>query len=173
MSTSNSAGGSRLSSSSTFGRSSLALNDLIPTALQLASNTVATTASVVFSPLATRAAKGDTMGIITDLAPAIMDQRRLQQYITGKHRQVQDGSNQSPLPSEDGSQKRLSLLNTEMPESEAPLSLLEGFKASYPEYDSFRKSVTKQKKKKTRGVLNGVFDGHDGSSDTGMLYLSL
>ncbi|CAG8571694.1 7431_t:CDS:2, partial [Paraglomus occultum] len=166
MSTSNSAGGSRLSSSSTFGRSSLALNDLIPTALQLASNTVATTASVVFTPLATRAVKGDTMGIITDLAPAIMDQRRLQQYITGKNRQVQEGSNQSPPPAGDGSQKRLSLLNTEMPESEAPLSLLEGFKASYPDYDTFRKSVTKLKKKKTRGALNGVFDGHDGSSDT-------
>jgi hypothetical protein len=173
MSSSNSTGGSRLSSSSIFSRSSLPLNDLIPTALQLATDTVATTASVVFSPLATRAVKGDTMGIITELAPAMMDQRRLQQYVSGKNRQVQEGSNQLPQPSKDASYKRLNLLDTELPESKAPLSLLEGFKASYPECDSFRKSITKLKKKKTRGTLNDVFDIHDRYSDTGMSYTNV
>src|SRR5438445_12854124 len=96
MSTASNAPGSRSSNANHDSKqfSSLSdsrLNDFLPTSLQLESiastvtgtmsTTVSTTASMLFSPLTTRAVKGDTAYILSELAPQLMDQRRIQQLV--------------------------------------------------------------------------------------------
>ncbi|CAG8645952.1 377_t:CDS:10 [Funneliformis caledonium] len=142
------------------------LNDYLPTSLHLENlantvtstmtTTVSTTASMLFSPLTTRAVKGDTAYILSELAPQLMDQRRLQQFIISA--EDISTSTTSPIPDD-------ILLDSEIPESKAPLSLFQGYKATCQDVETHKKSKRKSKfhKRKVRGLLTDTFDA---TSDT-------
>ncbi|CAG8485905.1 16159_t:CDS:10 [Funneliformis mosseae] len=156
------------------------LNDYLPTSLHLENlantvtstmtTTVSTTASMLFSPLTTRAVKGDTAYILSELAPQLMDQRRLQQFISnGNSRHAKENSKKivsaediststTPIPDD-------ILLDSEIPESKAPLSLFQGYKATCQDVETHKKSKRKSKfhKRKVRGLLTDTFDA---TSDT-------
>src|ERR1043165_8989876 len=120
------------------------LNDFVPSSLQLESiastvtgtmsTTVSTTASMLFSPLTTRAVKGDTAYILSELAPQLMDQRRIQQLVNnGSTRHTKEGSNQLVSPEDISTtipRPDDILLDSEIPESKAPLSLFQGYRAT-------------------------------------------
>ncbi|CAI2170902.1 7057_t:CDS:10 [Funneliformis geosporum] len=152
------------------------LNDFLPTSLHLEniastvtstmSTTVSTTASMLFSPLTTRAVKGDTAYILSELAPQLMDQRRIQQFISnGSSRHTKENTKKI-VSAEDISTSTTSqrpddiLLDSEIPESKAPLSLFQGYKATFQEVETQKKSKRKSKthKRKVRGLLTDTFD---------------
>ncbi|CAG8517825.1 12555_t:CDS:10 [Ambispora gerdemannii] len=164
---------------------SSSLNDFMPSSFHLntLTSTVSSTASILFNPLATRAVvKGDTVAIISELAPQILDKRRLQTHVNGNSRNSNEGSNQfSSTTTTDRIMRKTRTINmgkilseSELPESTAPLSLFQGFKVTYPEYStsSIKEGSTKKKskhlqKRKTRGHFSE--DGCasvDGFSDT-------
>ncbi|KAG9299538.1 hypothetical protein G9A89_020709 [Geosiphon pyriformis] len=131
--------------------------DFIPAFhLNVIKSTMSSTASVLFNPLATRAVvKGDTVGLISELAPQILDQRRAQAYVNGKTRHSKEESKEIVIR-ENTPKIEESLLTLEIPESKAPLSLFQGFKATYPEYTSTNgrlKKKSKHYKQKNKGVL--------------------
>ncbi|CAG8491437.1 5509_t:CDS:10 [Ambispora leptoticha] len=159
----------RTDSTTQDSRPSSSLNNFIPSSFHLNTftSTVSSTASILFNPLATRAVvKGDTVAIISELAPQILDKRRLQTHVNGLN--SSEGSNQLSSTATDQIMRIAKtvnmdkvLLESEIPESTAPLSLFQGFKVTYPEYStgSIKESSTKKKskqlqKRKTRGQLN-------------------
>lgn len=189
MSTANNAPGSlssntnrdsKLSSSLSDSR----LNDFLPsfhlesiasTVTDTMSTTVSTTASMLFSPLTTRAVKGDTAYILSELAPQLMDQRRIQQLVNnGSTRHTKEGSNKL-VSLEDISTSTTTpkpddiLFNSEIPESKAPLSLFQGYKATFQEVEPLNNSKKKSKfhRRKVRGLLTEAFGSQDTMSDIG------
>ncbi|GBB95007.1 hypothetical protein RclHR1_02460027 [Rhizophagus clarus] len=137
------------------------------------STTVSTTASMLFSPLTTRAVKGDTAYILSELAPQLMDQRRIQQLVNnGSARHTKEGSNKL-VSLEDISTSTTTpnpddiLFNSEIPESKAPLSLFQGYKATFQEVEPPNNSKKKSKfhKRKVRGLLTEAFGPQDAMSD--------
>ncbi|RHZ53296.1 hypothetical protein Glove_443g71 [Diversispora epigaea] len=135
------------------------------------SNTVSTTASMLFSPLTHRAVKGDTVALLSELAPQLMDQRRIQQYTNSSNRQSKESQNQISTTQENYP-TRLSIKNTELllldaeiPESKAPLSLFQGYKATFLETEVAKKKG-KSHKRKSRGLLTDGCFTPDATSDT-------
>lgn len=164
------------------------LNDLLPisfesltsTVTNNLSNTVSTTASMLFSPLTHRAVKGDTVALLSELAPQLMDQRRIQQYANSSNRQAKESPNQISVPQEN-CPPRISTKNTELllleadiPESKAPLSLFQGYKATatLSEAEVSRKKG-KSHKRKSRGLLTDGYFTPDATSDTGIANIRL
>ncbi|CAB4409880.1 unnamed protein product [Rhizophagus irregularis] len=153
---------------------SLHLESIANTVTGTMSTTVSTTASMLFSPLTTRAVKGDTAYILSELAPQLMDQRRIQQLVNnnGNTRHTKEGSNKL-ISLEDISTSTTTpkpddiLFNSEIPESKAPLSLFQGYKATFQEVESPNNSKKKSKfhKRKVRGLLTEAFGSQDAMSD--------
>ncbi|CAG8457484.1 10489_t:CDS:10 [Diversispora eburnea] len=135
------------------------------------SNTVSTTASMLFSPLTHRAVKGDTVALLSELAPQLMDQRRIQQYTNSSNRQSKESPNQISASQEDYPNRisikntELLLLDAEIPESKAPLSLFQGYKATFLEAEVAKKKG-KPHKRKSRGLLTDGCFTPDATSDT-------
>jgi len=151
---------------------SLDLESIASTVTGTMSTTVSTTASMLISPLTTRAVKGDTAYILSELAPQLMDQRRIQQFISARH--TKEGSNQLVVSTEDISTNTISskpddiLLDSEIPESKAPLSLFQGYKATFQEAETPNNSKKKSKFYKRRFRITDTFSPQDTMSDTGI-----
>ncbi|CAG8440302.1 6265_t:CDS:2 [Acaulospora colombiana] len=157
------------------------LNDFLPMSLQLEnltnnlSNTVSTTASMLFSPLTHRAVKGDTVAILSELAPQLMDQRRIQQYVGSSARHAKEGSSRLAITPDDypirvskPNPKEL-LVNAEIPESKAPLSLLQGYRATFSEVETLKENGKKRgkpNKRKIKGLLTETLSTSDVMSET-------
>ncbi|CAG8473752.1 9841_t:CDS:10, partial [Cetraspora pellucida] len=149
------------------------LNDLLP-AFHLESlkntvpNSISSTASMIFSPLTPRVVKGDAVTILSEFAPQMME-RRVQQYINPNVRQAENSnSNQISLPVDECSTRSTTpvpeelLESTDIPESKAPLSLIQGYKVTFSESDTINsKRRGKHHKRKVKGLLpggDGIFD---------------
>ncbi|CAG8481932.1 11197_t:CDS:2, partial [Dentiscutata heterogama] len=144
------------------------LNDLMPSfhlenLKNTVPNTLSTTASMLFSPLTPRAVKGDAVTIITEFAPQMME-RRVQQYINTNVRQTEN-SNQLSLPADECSTRSTTpnpeelLVTTDIPESKAPLSLIQGYRATFSETESINNRKRGKHKRKVKGFLPVPSDG--------------
>ncbi|CAG8609617.1 3241_t:CDS:10 [Dentiscutata erythropus] len=130
------------------------LNDLMPSfhlenLKNTVPNTLSTTASILFSPLTPRAVKGDAVTIITEFAPQMME-RRVQQYINTRQT---ESSNQLSFPTDE------LLVTTDIPESKAPLSLIQGYRATFSETESINNRKRGKHKRKVKGFLSAPSDG--------------
>ncbi|CAJ0752081.1 10712_t:CDS:10 [Entrophospora sp. SA101] len=160
----------------------------MPNSLQLdnitsaVSTTVSATASMLFSPLATRAVKGDTASILSELAPQLMDQRRILQYANGNARQTGESTNSRFITLDEISLKSKFGLNStssevsldvEIPESKAPLSLFQGYKMTCSELEISVRKKGKLSKKRAKGYLTDGFASPDVLSDNDYDYRPL
>ncbi|KAF9930299.1 Mitochondrial fission protein [Linnemannia zychae] len=130
-----------------------------------ARNTLSTTSSIVFSPLAAQAVKGDLTRIasltgLSGMAPHIMATQYLRRATANAQALALTGSRQAvPMHADQ-------LLAEDIPEPAARISLFQGFKASYPHSKNGKRSKGHHRRRK-----NGF--GEVDEDDPNMMFSSL
>ncbi|KAL1917150.1 uncharacterized protein VTP21DRAFT_4806 [Calcarisporiella thermophila] len=119
--------------------------------------------TVITSPLTTQAVvRGDTMGIFSELAPHLMQQDRMANMSKLRGSSIVPNSNKKSITHNSGTLLGADeLLKDEIPESDAPLSLFQGFKATYPNY--VKHSARKARHKRRESGL--ITDGNENAED--------
>ncbi|KAF9977110.1 Mitochondrial fission protein [Actinomortierella ambigua] len=109
-----------------------------------ARNTLSTTSSIIFSPLTAQAVKGDLTGIasltgLSGMAPHLMATQYLKRATANAHALALTGTRPATPPPAD------QLLQEDIPEPGARVSLFQGFKATYPGHHHHHKNGKKSK----------------------------
>ncbi|KAG0238586.1 Mitochondrial fission protein [Actinomortierella wolfii] len=109
-----------------------------------ARNTLSTTSSIIFSPLTAQAVKGDLTGIasltgLSGMAPHLMATQYLKRATANAHALALTGTRPATPPPAD------QLLQEDIPDPGARISLFQGFKATYPGHHHHHKNGKKSK----------------------------